>query len=183
MLIPMADYAWGAAVANDLVSTSPTVRGAEGLPTAEALAEFLTRHDLPPGSADDLFAVQLFRREARGVLETETEEHAVMGATVLARRAGLSPVLDRDPSARWQWYVPTAPDASLADELAALVGVALLGVVRTLGHERFRACLAPGCRGVFADISRAGRRRYCMPDVCGNRLNVANHRDRRRVVS
>ncbi|MGW0483042.1 CGNR zinc finger domain-containing protein [Nonomuraea sp. NPDC003214] len=182
MLIPIADYAHGAAVANDLVSTSPTVRGSEGLPTTEALAEFLARHELPL-SGDDLFAIHLFRREARGVLETETEEHAVMGATVLARRAGLTPVLDRDPAGRWQWYVPTAPDASLADTLATVVGVALLGVVRALGHERFRACLAPGCRGVFADVSRAGRRRYCTPELCGNRLNVANHRERQRVGS
>lgn len=33
---------------------------------------------------------------------------------------------------------------------------------------------------MFVDTSRAGPRRYCTPDPCGNRLNVANHRARRR---
>jgi predicted RNA-binding Zn ribbon-like protein len=104
----------------------------------------------------------------------------VEGAALMAAHVGLAPVLRRDASARWQWYVPTARDAPLVGELAAVIGVALLGLVRALGPERFRACAAPGCGGVFADASRAGRRRYCMPERCGNRMNVANHRARRR---
>ncbi|MEK8171675.1 CGNR zinc finger domain-containing protein [Streptomyces sp. M19] len=67
----------------------------------------------------------------------------------------------------------------LADELAVLTGTGLLGALRTLGHTRFRPCASPVCDGVFVDTSRAGRRRYCMPDLCGNRINVAKHRARR----
>jgi predicted RNA-binding Zn ribbon-like protein len=37
-------------------------------------------------------------------------------------------------------------------------------------------------RAVFVDVSRGGRRRYCMPDLCGNRINVANHRQRRNAL-
>ena len=66
----------------------------------------------------------------------------------------------------------------LADELAAVVGTGLLGVVRTLSRERFRHCTADDCDGMFVDVSKAGRRRYCTPGVCGNRRNVANHRAR-----
>ncbi|RFS87257.1 CGNR zinc finger domain-containing protein [Actinomadura spongiicola] len=183
MDIPIANYAAGIEVANDLVSTSPTVRGAEALPDVEALAVLLAGHDLRRPQDEDVFPVQLLRREVRGIIETETEEQAVAGAGVLIGRAGRAPVLRRDPDDRWMWCVPTAPDASLADELAAFIAVGLFGVVRTLGHDRFRACAAPGCRGVFVDASRAGRRRYCMPELCGNRLNVANHRARRRAVT
>ncbi|MFI7135865.1 CGNR zinc finger domain-containing protein [Nonomuraea sp. NPDC050153] len=199
MRISITDYAVGAALAGDLANTSPTVRtmAGEALPTPEALSRFLAERGLrldaladgqvdgradgrlPTG--DDVREVQLLRREARGVVETETEEQAVAGAAVLAGRAGLSPVLDRDAGGRWQWYVPTAPGASLAEELAAVIGVGLLGAVRALGHGRFRACVAPGCRGVFVDTSRGGRRVYCMPELCGNRLNVANHRARNRL--
>ncbi|MFI9778449.1 CGNR zinc finger domain-containing protein [Streptomyces sp. NPDC051956] len=32
---------------------------------------------------------------------------------------------------------------------------------------------------MFVDTSKAGRRRYCTPEVCGNRRNVANYRARR----
>ncbi|MEU7524231.1 CGNR zinc finger domain-containing protein [Saccharothrix sp. NPDC042600] len=186
MDIPLTDYTAGAAVATDLVNTSPTVRPAgDGLPDPESLAAFLVDRAVRPDAladreptADDVFQVQLLRREVRMILETETEDQAVAGAHVLTRRAALGPVLRPDPDGGWRWHVPTAPGASLADELAALFGVALLGVVRALGHDRFRACEAPGCRGVFADTSRAGRRRYCTPERCGNRVNVANHRAR-----
>ncbi|AXB42434.1 CGNR zinc finger domain-containing protein [Amycolatopsis albispora] len=191
MDIPLNDYPTGAAVATDLVNTSPTVRpDGDGLPTPEALAGFLAEHHVYPDAVaereptgEDLFGVQLLRREVRGILETETADQAVAGGHVLARRAALGPVLRRDGDDRWQWHVPTAPGAPLADELAALFGVSLLGVVRVLGHDRFRACDATGCRGVFADTSRAGRRRYCTPDRCGNRVNVANHRARQRAGS
>ncbi|SDM42359.1 CGNR zinc finger domain-containing protein [Allokutzneria albata] len=190
MDIPIDDYVAGAAVATDLVTTSPTVRESTGeaLPTPEALAAFLAAHDLRPAAAlpptsENVFQVQLLRREVRGIMETETADQAVAGGRVLLRRAGLAPVLRRAAEGKWQWHVPTAPGASLADELAAFISLGLLGVVRTLGHERFRACAAPGCRGVFADTSRAGRRRYCMPELCGNRLNVAKHRARRQAGS
>ncbi|WP_242883615.1 CGNR zinc finger domain-containing protein [Actinomadura litoris] len=190
MEISIVDYAVGAAVGTDLVSTSPTVRGAAGdaIPGPDGLTRFLAERDVRLDAAGaradeaDVFQVHLLRREVRGVLETETEEQAVAGGTVLAGRAGRGPVLRRVGGA-WQWFVPTVPGAPLADELAALIGIGLLGTVKTLGHERFRACAAPDCRGVFADTSRAGRRRYCMPDLCGNRLNVANHRARRQAGS
>jgi predicted RNA-binding Zn ribbon-like protein len=180
LLIPIADYAAGAEVANGLVSTSPDVRGAEALSGPADLAGLLAAYDFRTPTVEDVEQVRLLRREVRAVMEADTEERAVEGAALMAGHVGLSPVLRRDPSGRWQWYVPTARDASLVGEVAAVVGVALLGLVRALGHERFRACAAPGCGGVFADASRAGRRRYCMPERCGNRMNVANHRARRR---
>ncbi|MFC9976996.1 CGNR zinc finger domain-containing protein [Spirillospora sp. NPDC127200] len=186
MRIPIADYTPAMTFANALVSTSPTVRPTgDALPTPEALAALLAAHGIsaPPPSPGDLRDTHLLRREVRGIIETETEEQAVAGAAVLVKRAGLAPVLDRDPAGGWQWCVPTAPDAPLADELAALAAIGVFGVVRALGHERFRPCAAPDCRGVFADISKAGRRRYCMPDLCGNRRNVANHRARQREES
>ncbi|MFI0356379.1 CGNR zinc finger domain-containing protein [Actinomadura sp. 9N407] len=180
-------------MATELVNTSPTVRAATGeaLPDPDALALFLAGHGIRldamahgrPLTGEDLFDVQLLRREVRGVVETETEDQAVAGATVLLGRAALGPVLHRDSGGRWQWYVPTAAGAPLAEELAAFIGTGLLGAVRALGHERFRPCAAPDCRGVFVDTSKAGRRRYCMPDLCGNRVNVANHRARRRSVT
>jgi len=191
--IPLIDYTAGAVVATDLVNTSPTVRTTEGevLPDPIALAAFLADHDLhwfaaeadgPPLTADDVREVQLLRREVRGVIEAETEEYTVAGATMLLGRAGLAPTLYRDAGDRWQWHIPTVADASPAERMAAFIGAGLLGVIRTLGHERFRACQAPDCRGVFVDTSRAGQRRYCMPDRCGNRLNLANYRARRRIA-
>lgn len=185
------DYVVGAGLATDLVNTSAEVRSVgEMLPDPAALAGFLADHDVrpealaagAPPTAGDLAGVHALRSRIRAVLAAGTEDAAVDGANALVARAGVGPCLRRDGSGAWQWSVATAPGASLADEMGVLTGAGLLGALRVLGHDRFRHCASPVCDGMFVDTSRAGRRRYCMPDVCGNRLNVANHRARRRAT-
>lgn len=189
MKIPFSDYKLGAGVATDLVNTSPVVRTTTGeiLIASAALAQFLTEHGIRPDAMAegrqpddaDLEEVRALRAEIRAILEADTEEHVVEAASVLVRRAGIGPSLYRDTEDRWQWYVATSSGTSVADELAVLTGTGLLGALRTLSHDRFRHCASPVCDGMFVDTSKAGRRRYCMPEVCGNRLNVASHRARR----
>ncbi|MFD3914407.1 CGNR zinc finger domain-containing protein [Streptomyces sp. NPDC058603] len=190
MKIPFSDYKLGAGVATDLVNTSPVVRTGLGeiLTGPAALALFLAEHDVRPDAlADgrrpdeaDLDEVRALRGEVRAILEAGAEEHVVEAASALVGRGGIGPSLYRDAEDRWQWYVATSPGTSVADELAVLMGTGLLGALRTLSHDRFRRCASPVCEGMFVDTSKAGRRRYCMPEVCGNRLNVASHRARRR---
>ncbi|MFE3140846.1 CGNR zinc finger domain-containing protein [Streptomyces scopuliridis] len=192
MKISFSDYKLGAGVATDLVNTSPVVQTTRGeiLTDPAALARFLTEHDVRPDAlADgrqpddaDLEDVRALRGEIRAILEAEAEEQVVEAASALVRRGGMGPSLYRDAEDRWQWYVATSPDTSVADELAVLMGTGLLGALRTLSHNRFRHCASPVCEGLFVDTSKAGRRRYCMPEVCGNRLNVASHRARRRTA-
>ncbi|KAF4408515.1 MULTISPECIES: CGNR zinc finger domain-containing protein [Streptomyces] len=189
MKFPFSDYATGAGVATDLVNTSARVRRSTGevLVDANALGRFLADRGLLPDApaqdlrptAQDLEEVLALRREVRALLEATGEEQVADGANALVGRAGVGPVLHRDADGRWQWYVETSPRASLAEELAALIGTGLLGVLHTLQHDRIRHCSSPVCDGMFVDTSKAGRRRYCMPGLCGNRLNVANHRARR----
>ncbi|MQA01990.1 MAG: hypothetical protein GEV07_04430 [Streptosporangiales bacterium] len=185
MQILFSGYAAEAGLATDLVNTSALVRGAgEALTDPAALERFLGEHDISPGAqlADgDVHQVHALRDEVRAVLESSTDDEVAEGANALLARARVTPTLARDAQGRWQWYLATSDAASVADEVAASVGVGLLGALYTLGHDRFRPCASPDCNGMFVDTSRAGRRRYCMPDLCGNRLNVANHRARRRT--
>jgi predicted RNA-binding Zn ribbon-like protein len=44
--------------------------------------------------------------------------------------------------------------------------------------HRIRACGAHGCRLLFVDTSRPGRRRWCSMERCGNRHKVRAHRAR-----
>ncbi|CAM5455387.1 hypothetical protein GCM10010329_33480 [Streptomyces spiroverticillatus] len=190
MKILFSHYAPGAGVATDLVNTSATVRTdiGEVLGGPDALTTFLAEREvrldaLPPGTApteDDLAEVLTLRQETRALLAAEDEDEVVEGANLLAARATSGLSLLRDADGRLQWYVTTAPGASVADELAALIGTGLLGVLRTLGHDRFRPCQSPTCTGLLVDTSKAGRRCYCIPNVCGNRLHVAKHRARQR---
>lgn len=189
MQIHFSDYATGARLATDLVITSPAVsRVGDLLDGPPALAEFLAEHDLDPRaladggspSTADLDEVHALRREVRLVLETAAEDDVVEAAAALAARAATRPSLRRDADGLWQWCLTTSSGTSLADELAVVVGTGLLGVVRTLSHDRIRHCAADDCDGMFVDTSKAGRRRYCMPGVCGNRRNVASYRARLR---
>ncbi|MFE6691211.1 CGNR zinc finger domain-containing protein [Streptomyces sp. NPDC057743] len=189
MKFSFSDYTLGAGVATELVNTSALVRRSTGelLVDPAALGRFLVEHEIPvapatPGrrpNEEDLAQVLALRGELRALLEADSEDRVAEGANALVGRAGAVPSLGRDAEGRWQWYVATGQGASLADELAALIGTGLLGVLRTLGHRRIRHCASPVCDGMFVDTSKAGRRRYCMPELCGNRLNVARHRARR----
>jgi predicted RNA-binding Zn ribbon-like protein len=176
------DYRVGAAVATDLVNTAPEVMVSTGdlIPDAAALARFLADRDLHPAAgaptADDVAAVHELRATVRALLENPDPVRAAALTTAIG---GLE--LHEDHEGRWQWLARTRPGASIADELALLTGAALLATLRALGPGRFRHCAAPTCDGMFVDTSRAGRRRYCVPEVCGNRVNVAAHRARRRA--
>ena len=47
--------------------------------------------------------------------------------------------------------------------------------------DRFRICANDGCRWVFEDTSRAGRRRWCDMSSCGNRAKVRRYRSKQRT--
>jgi len=63
--------------------------------------------------------------------------------------------------------------------LAALAGP-LVALVAAGDRDRLRICANDGCRWVFHDTSRTGRRRWCSMASCGNRAKAARHRARRR---
>ncbi len=65
----------------------------------------------------------------------------------------------------------------------ALAGVAepLLSLVAAGTTDRLRICANDGCRWVFEDTSRTGRRRWCSMASCGNRAKAARHRARKRA--
>lgn len=188
MKVNLADYASGGRVATDLVNTSPGVRrlGGEALTDPAALDDLLRAYTDTPlagtargrSSRTDLHAVLDLRTTVRSVIET-SDEFIIEGAHELLRRVPLMPILTSDAGG-WQWSVETPADASLADELAVLIGVGVLATIRALGRDRIRDCSADDCTGVFIDTSRSGRRRYCTPGLCGNRANVARFRARQR---
>jgi predicted RNA-binding Zn ribbon-like protein len=68
------------------------------------------------------------------------------------------------------------------DDALAAVAEPLVAVIATGATERLRICANDGCRWVFEDTSRAGRRRWCSMASCGNRAKAARHRARRRAA-
>jgi hypothetical protein len=56
----------------------------------------------------------------------------------------------------------------MADKYAAGAAMGLAVRLSELGVERFGACQAAPCEGVFIDATAAGSRRYCS-DRCADR--------------
>jgi predicted RNA-binding Zn ribbon-like protein len=50
-------------------------------------------------------------------------------------------------------------------------------------RERLRLCEAPNCQQALVDLSRNRSKRYCDARTCGNRLNVAAYRERKRSAA
>jgi predicted RNA-binding Zn ribbon-like protein len=181
----LSDYQHGAALTTALVNTSARVRDAgEALTDPSALTRFLDEQgaltDIPRRvTAQDLQSVLELRDRLRELLERSDAAGLAAGANGLLVRAGATPSLERDAAGRWHWTVQADPSLPVGVQLGVAVGIGLLGVLRTLGHERVRACADPTCDGMFVDTSKAGRRRYCTPERCGNRFNVARFRQRR----
>lgn len=178
MQVALDDYVWAAGVATDLVLTAPEVwHGEDHLPDLGAFADL---HSLPePTRPGDLRAVHRLRATVRDLIDHPDRARLIAGASALTSSAG-GVTLVGNPA---RWAVSLQPGVSVSDALSVICGVGILGVVQTLGAERFRACGAPTCRGAFIDTTRPGRRRYCMPGLCGNRVNVANHRARQAAAT
>ncbi|MGK5556605.1 CGNR zinc finger domain-containing protein [Actinomadura kijaniata] len=75
-------------------------------------------------------------------------------------------------------YAP--PSARLPLRFRATTLMHISTMVCEHGLARSGVCAAPDCDRVYADTSRAGRRRFCS-ETCANRTNVAAFRARRRA--
>jgi predicted RNA-binding Zn ribbon-like protein len=184
MQVSLDDYTWPAALATALALTVHS-SGFDELGDADGLVAFLGEHAsrvpaATPVPAAELAEVRAVRDRVRDLLVHPERDRLLAGATALTAPGGeLALDVDGDGDGRARWVVHDRADSSLAERLGLVCGVGILGVVRALGVDRFRPCADDTCSGVFVDTSRPGRRRYCVPELCGNRVNVAAHRARR----
>ena len=125
--------------------------------------------------------VNALRPRLRRVFETEDPVEAAAGVNELLAEAGALPQLSAHDGEPWHLHY-TEPSAPLVLRLAAEAAMGLAIVMRDDGLERMKTCASETCNDVFVDTSRNRSRRYCNPDTCGNRANVAAYRARRRAA-
>ncbi|MEV6471365.1 CGNR zinc finger domain-containing protein [Streptomyces sp. NPDC051657] len=181
----------------DLVNTAPEneppddpsdrlAGGSEdGLADIAALYAFAERHLISGVGTlgeKDLTAVRDVRARFAEVFAAPDPRAAADLVNRLVAAAGTTPQLtDHDG---YDWHVHYfAPDASIADHLAADCGMALAFIIVAGEQERLRRCEAPDCGHAFVDLSRNRSRRYCSSRTCGNRLHVAAYRARRKEAA
>jgi len=168
-------------LAVDLVNTREVVAGHDHLTNAGELAAFVRDHELsnaPTPTRWDVEEVRALRERLREVFLAETEERAVGILNELLAGANAKPVLTNHDG---PWHLHYTPDGSpLGPRLVAETAMALSVIIAEDGFERLRTCEADDCMDVFVDASRNRSRRYCSPQVCGNRASVAAYRARQR---
>ncbi|MBA2309385.1 MAG: CGNR zinc finger domain-containing protein [Pseudonocardiales bacterium] len=67
--------------------------------------------------------------------------------------------------------------ADVVTRVRAVTAAGLATVLTEAGPQRLGRCAAPGCRTVYVDVSRNGRRAYCSR-LCATRVHVSAHRAR-----
>ncbi|MEL5953784.1 CGNR zinc finger domain-containing protein [Streptomyces sp. CLV115] len=157
----------------------------DGLADIDALYDFARRHRISGVDElhdKDLRAVRDVRARFAEIFATDDARTAASLVNALVAAAGTTPQLSNHDG--YDWHVHYfAPDASIADHLAADCGMALAFIVVAGEQERLRRCEAPDCRHAFVDLSRNRSRRYCSSRTCGNRLHVAAYRARRKEAA
>lgn len=152
---------------------------------ADGLREMLTQHHISAIGelTDDVVAeITSLRPRLRRIFEATDPTEAAEEINALLREAGALPqITDHDGEGWHLHYTPV--EAPLALRLAAEAAMGLAIVMRDDGLDRLKSCAADDCDDVFLDTSRNRSRRYCDPDTCGNRANVAAYRARQRAAA
>ena len=169
----------------DLVNTAAECGGVEALPDADALHAWVQDHHVSSvaeadyGDLESLYAV---REQLRACFGVEDAGELATQVNALVAQAPVRPRLTDHDGHEWHVHY-FAPGASLAEHLAVDGGMALAHVVAASEIDRLRVCEAPDCEAVLLDLSRNRSKRYCDARTCGNRLNVAAYRERKRTAA
>jgi predicted RNA-binding Zn ribbon-like protein len=77
-------------------------------------------------------------------------------------------------NATWSWHA----GVNDADRLLFTIALDAAELLVSANWSRLRVCAGAGCGWFFFDRSKAGRRRWCNMEVCGNRVKVRSYRAR-----
>ena len=164
----------------ELANTHPgaTKSGEDELATVAALDALVSGYGYT-GRIDhdetELADVRATRELERRVWLLPRDE-AAEEVNAIFRDARALPYLTRHEPFDWHLHA-TSQEAPLGERMRVEFALALMDVIRTDEMWRLRACEAPDCTGVLADLSRNGSKRYCSVR-CGNRMNMVAFRER-----
>ncbi|MFC6881983.1 MULTISPECIES: CGNR zinc finger domain-containing protein [Actinomadura] len=169
----------GVAAAVALVNA---VTSADGDDSEEALRAILRDNEYfwQQFEPSDAGALREWGRTLRSFFESTDLAEAAALLNDLMLAIPMHPhIANHEPHGVHMHYAP--PSARLPDRIRASTLMKLSELVCQHGLSRTGVCAADGCDRVYADVSRAGRRRFCS-ESCANRTNVAAFRARRRAV-
>jgi predicted RNA-binding Zn ribbon-like protein len=170
----------------ELLNTAPNTGGGEELPDLSALVDLVERREvsgLGELTDRDLTEVRALRDRLLGVVHVvERPDRAAALVNDLVAGSRATPRLTNHDGRPWHVHY-FAPDATLAEHLAADCGMALARMIADDELDRLRRCEADDCDHILVDLSRNRSKRYCDSRRCGNRIHVAAYRERRRAAA
>jgi predicted RNA-binding Zn ribbon-like protein len=131
-----------------------------------------------PAAADtrrlrDAIRTLLDAAQQRAVLDPAALE-TVNATSALARLSATVALRDGNAAFRERWHYDDAVDLALASAARSAIDVLTDPALRA----NLRRCASPTCSMLF--VTGDARRRWCTPNICGNRDRVARHYRRRR---
>lgn len=128
----------------------------------------------------ELAAVQELRPRLRQIWHVDKDGAVEIVNTLLREASALPQLVKHD---EWDYHLhATSPDQPLAERMAVEAAMAFVDVIRADEFDRLRICAADDCEDVLVDLSKNRSRRFCEAG-CGNRVNVAAYRARKRATS
>lgn len=142
---------------------------------AEAERIGLSPKDAASFTDDAAAALKSVRSDAANAIEVarhgkKPTQRALAGLNKAARASPAS------PQARWDGtglVASTHREGPLAERLAASFAEEALRLLTSSDIAKVRLCEAPSCVVIF--LASNPRRRWCTPDICGNRARVARY--------
>ncbi|MGH8251775.1 MAG: CGNR zinc finger domain-containing protein [Steroidobacteraceae bacterium] len=156
--------------------------GAELLP-AKMLRRLARKAEAEPAAAEAALARARALREALFVLVAAiADDRAPPKQSLALLRQGWVAGVEAHELRYDDGRIAAALDDHAADLdlIAAMVAWRLVEFVLPLPAERLRICAGPNCSWLFADRSKAGRRRWCDMAVCGNAAKSRRFHERSR---
>jgi len=154
----------------DVVNTVDVFADEELLDSPDDLIAFAGDHGIS-GREITRSELERFRRARaalRDALTSGDEAEAVAGVNGVMAGIRARPRLVEDPDGTWT-FTYADPDSPVVDRILAEAAAGALEEIRDHGLRRFSTCASSTCDDLFLDQSRNHSRRYCTPDVCGNR--------------
>jgi predicted RNA-binding Zn ribbon-like protein len=191
---PTHTHAAGLDACLDLVNTLELSDGIPGdhLASADDALAFLVEHHVGHEAGlrrqahrdGDAWLARI--REVRAALREAWDAQVEERSPSADALATLNAVLDHRPrielhaAARGLEVAHRHPEDDPTGEALGRLAMPLVDAIAAGDTRRFRVCANEGCRWVFEDASRAGRRRWCDMATCGNRAKVRRFRSKRR---
>lgn len=127
-------------------------------------------------TAADLAAVRVAVDEWLAVVDAADETTRVELVNAMLAKYTDHPRLSNHAGDGWHLHY-RPDDVPVGRLVATLISTGTALHLAGRGITRLGRCDTDGCDNVYADLSRAGRQRYCSP-ACANRDAVRRHRSR-----